>query len=147
MLCLRDSLNIKFYINDDSDIVIVDLFTENIVKKPDQKIDEKKLEISAYESFDIIDFYKKELIIIDLRDPDLFAKGSIDKSINVNKESLLKSPELFLDQASIYFIYGDLLSDDELTEIKKKCQILYYMKSSFEEWQLAAIKYFETKIK
>lgn len=118
-----------------------------MINKPEKHLDYENKDIIAAESFQLIDFYKKNLQIIDSRDYDLYVKGAIDQAINIPKEKLLEAPERFLDQSKIYLIYGKDLSDDELREFRKHCRVLYYMTSDFSQWQVAALKYFETKIK
>ncbi len=147
MLCIFDSLNLNFYLQKDSKPLTIDLLEEGFIKKPEKQLDLKKENITASESFNLLDYYQNQIVIYDLRASEQFSQASINAAINVSKDSLMYSPETFLDKNKVYLVFGEKLSDDELLEIRKHCYMLYYMTSDFQEWQIAAMKYFETKIK
>jgi hypothetical protein len=138
---------IKFHFQDIDDICFVDLIGRNLIEIPEREINFGKTIIQASESFELIDYYRDELIIIDLRSSDLFSKASIDHAINICKDSIISSPETSLNKNKYYLLFGENLSQEELTEMRKHCKTLYYMESEFQEWQIAAMKYFETVIK
>ncbi len=147
MLCIFDSLKIKFHLQGDFKPYTLDLIAEGLIKKPEKHLDLKKENITASESFNLLDYYKNQLIVYDLRASDQFSQASIDSAINISKHSLMVSPETFLDKNKVYLVFGEKLSEDELHELRKHSSIFYYMSSDFQEWQIAAMMYFETKIK
>lgn len=147
MLFIFDSLNLYFHLQADPKPLTIDLLAEGYIKKPERQLDLKKKNITASESFHLLDFYKKQLTIYDLRASELYSRGSIDLSINISKKALLTSPEAFFLKDKVYLVYGQALTENELSEMRKHCKKLYYMSSDFQEWQIAAMKYFETVIK
>ncbi len=137
----------NFHIKDIPDVFSIDLIAEKLVEVPETIINLDSRIITASESFDLIKYYSDELIIIDLREAELYDMASIDKAINISKKSLIKKANSTLDRSKYYLIFGENLSDKELAKIRKHCNKLYYMKSSLEEWYLAAMRYYERVIK
>lgn len=147
MLCIFDSLIVKFYLQDYPNVYKVDLLKEKLVNKADNNFDFSKSEILASESFDLIKFYNENLVIIDLRKEDLFTIASIDQAINISRKKLIRQPNSFLKNDTVYLVFGDYLSNSELKDLRKYCKKMYYMTSTFQEWQLAAHEYYQRVVK
>ncbi len=137
----------NFHIKDIPDVFSIDLIAEKLVEVPETIINLDSRTITASESFDLIKYYSDELIIIDLREAELFKQGSIDKAINLSKKTLIKQADTKLDKSKHYLIFGDKLTENELSKISKHSNKYYYMKSSLDEWYLAAMRYYERVIK